>query len=165
MTRIVLIGCSKTKHEIPYDRSRGGCVTPQELYAGSLFTKTVAYAERHSLPWMVLSAEYGVWRSDALRKPYDKCFADLNPAERAIWPVSVAYTLLHELWEPWETNEANEVLKPNQLTFEIHAGADYVHPLVEILQAVGVKVEVPYEGLGIGERLKGYKAGETAAAV
>lgn len=166
-TRIVLIGCSKLKHAQQLDPKRRGRetpVTPQELYAGSLFKKTVAYAERHSLPWLVLSAEYGVWGSTDQRKPYDKSFDDLDPAERAIWPVSVAYTLLHQLWEPWETNEAAEVLRPAQLTFEIHAGADYVHPLAEILRSVGVKVEVPYEGLAIGKRLAAYTASEVAAA-
>jgi len=160
--RIVLIGCSKTKRKIEYDRSRGGCCLPRELYSGQLFTKRVEYAERNSLPWIVLSAEHGIWKPTHLLKPYEASFADLTPADRAIWPVSVACRLLHELWEPWEEDEAQPVLKPAQLTFEIHAGNDYAHPLAEILQMVGVRVELPCEGLGIGEQLALYTSGALA---
>lgn len=161
--RIVLIGCSKTKHKITPDPKRGGRVSPCELYSGQLFSKRVAYAESRKLPWMVLSAEYGVWRPDIEHKPYDNCLADFSPAERAAWHISVAHRLIEELWEPWEMDEG-PVLSPDQLTLEIHAGNDYAHPLAELLRTVGINVELPCEGLGIGEQLALYTSGKLAKA-
>lgn len=154
--RLMLIGCSKTK--LPYvpDRRRGGRLTPEEMYGGQLFLKRVKYAKDRNLPWMVLSAEYGLWRPGSERKPYEATMGEKSPAEFAIWHASVAYCILHELWEQRETGEADGPLRPNQLTVEIHAGRSYSLPLAEILRSVGVVVELPCEGLGIGKQLAFY---------
>ena len=170
--RIVLIGCSKTKKPYRRDASRGGRLTPAELYSGSLFVKRVQYAERSELPWMVLSAQFGLWRSNqelspvmgtCSEVPYDVTMDDLSPADRAAWATSVAHKLVEELWEPFNRNETACPLDPGELTVEIHAGADYWHPLAEILRSVGVNVELPCEGLGIGEQLALYTSGVLAA--
>ena len=70
--------------------------------------------------------------------------------------------LIEELWEPFNLKESDDFLKPSELTIEIHAGADYCHPLAEILTAVGIKVELPLKGLGIGEQLAWYGKQVTA---
>lgn len=154
--RLILIGCSKSKHAVTYDRRRGGRVLPTELYAGQLFPRRVAYAERIGAPWAVLSAEYGLWRPDVEMRPYETTFADLSPADRAVWHICVSHAVAHYLWEPWEEDERNPVLRPRDLTVEIHAGRDYAHPLAENLRAVGIRVELPCEGLGIGKQLAWY---------
>lgn len=154
--KLILIGCSKTKLPYTYDRKRGGKITPTEMYGGQLFRKGVAYAKSLSLPWAVLSAEYGLWNAEAGRAPYDTTMKSLSSAERAAWHLSVASSLVNELWEPWETNLMARPLRADELTVEIHAGSDYAHPLAEILRLLGVIVELPLEGLGIGQRLAWY---------
>jgi hypothetical protein len=156
MNRLMLIGCSKTKKACEYDSRVGGRVVPEQLYGSQLFSKRVDYAKANNLRWYVLSAKYGVWRPTIGMKPYDQTFADMTPADIAAWHSSCALWLLEELWEPFHQKESEEPLKPSELTIEIHAGADYCHPLTEILRALGVKVELPLAGLGIGEQLAWY---------
>lgn len=155
----MLIGCSKTKQPYKSDPKRGGRLTPTELYAGQLFRKRVEYAESRGIPWAVLSARYGLWRPNTEMKPYDQCFKSLSPADKAAWHVGVAGRVIEELWEPFNTNTGS-VLSPKDLIVEIHAGKDYASPLGEILQLLGVIVVCPCEGLGIGEQLAIYTAGD-----
>jgi hypothetical protein len=107
----------------------------------------------------VLSTEYGLWNPNAERKPYDAAMGDKLPAETAAWHLDVASSIVSELWEPWERNEKARPLRPNELTVEIHAGKDYAQPLSEVLRMLGVSVELPCEGLGIGEQLAMYTSG------
>lgn len=158
--RLMLIGCSKTKKPHSPDPRRGGKQTPEEMYGGALFAKQVAYANHAGILWRVLSAEYGMWQPDSQRKPYDATMSEKSKADFAVWHVSVAHSVLHELWEPWESDASQPVLQPKELVVEIHAGRDYAHPLAEILRAVGVRVELPCEGLGIGDRLALYTSGK-----
>jgi hypothetical protein len=156
MNRLMLIGCSKTKKACEYDSRVGGRVVPEQLYGSQLFSKRVEYANAKNLRWYVLSARYGVWRPTIGMKPYDQTFADMTPADIAAWHSSCALWLLEELWEPFHQKESAEPLKPSELTIEVHAGADYCHPLAEILKSVGIVVELPLAGLGIGEQLAWY---------
>lgn len=159
LRRLVCIGCSKTKRDVAPNPKRGNRVTPVEFYGGQLFPLRVQYAESRGLPWVVLSAKYGVWRPDVEQKTYDLRLDDLHPADFAAWHASVAYSLVHELWEPWEADIEQPVLRPRQLTVELHAGEEYCEPLGSILRSLGVVVERPCEGLGIGKQLKAYTTG------
>ena len=156
LNRLMLIGCTKHKHDAGYNPQTGGRVVPEQLYKSALFSKRLDYAEERGLRWAVLSAKYGVWFPNIALKPYDKTFAEMHAADVAAWHVGVAMRLIEELWEPFNLKESNDALKPSELTIEIHAGADYCHPLAEILQAIGIKVELPLKGLGIGEQLAWY---------
>jgi hypothetical protein len=156
MTRLVLIGCSKTKKAVDFDPRTGGRVIPEQLYGSQLFTKRVDYAKAKGMRWAVLSARYGVWFPHIGLKAYDQTFADMEAAEIAAWHVGVAQRLMEELWESYNLGRAVSSLKPSELTVEIHAGADYCHPLAEILKSVGIVVELPLAGLGIGEQLAWY---------
>lgn len=165
---IVLIGCAKTKQKSLFDATGavrpGVRVTPGMLYGGQLFDKRVKYATERSLPWYVLSAKYGVWAQTTLLKPYDYIFAQMEKAERIAWHSSVCNRLVEELWEPFNTGDFPGPIDPSELCIEIHAGADYAHPLAELLQALGIHVELPVSGLGIGEQLAWYSnAGALAA--
>lgn len=160
--RLMLIGCSKTKKPVPKNPTRADCVLPAEFYGSQLFEKRVKYADATGLRWMVLSARYGIWRQTTLLKPYDMSFDELSPADRAAWHIGVANMLVEELWEPFNQNQATGPLLPKQMTIEIHAGADYCHPLAEILRSIGIQVELPCEGMGIGEQLAFYTHGKRA---
>lgn len=162
LTRLMLIGCTKGKQDRPYNNLNGGRVTPEELYVSPLFSKRLDYAQDRNLRWAVLSAKYGVWFPHVEMKPYDMTFAEMTPADVAAWHIGVAMRLIEELWEPWHQKESANWLRLNELTIEIHAGADYCHPLTEILTAVGIKVELPLKGLGIGEQLAWYGKQVTA---
>ena len=162
LNRLMLIGCTKGKQDRPYNNLTGGRVVPEQLYQSPLFSKRLDYAEVKGLRWAVLSAKYGVWFPRIGLKPYDQTFADMTPADVAAWHVGVAQRLIEELWEPFNLKESDDFLKPSELTIEILAGADYCHPLTEILTAVGIKVELPLKGLGIGEQLAWYGKQVTA---
>jgi hypothetical protein len=156
INRLMLIGCSKTKKSCEYDSRVGGRVIPEQLYGSQLFSKRVDYAKAKGLRWAVLSAKYGVWFPRIELKPYDQTFADMEAAEIAAWHVGCAQRLMEEMWEPFHAHLHDGPIKPSELTVEIHAGADYCHPLTEILRAVGIAVELPLAGLGIGEQLAWY---------
>jgi hypothetical protein len=152
----MLIGCSKTKKAVDFDPRTGGRVIPEQLYGSQLFTKRVDYAKARGMRWAVLSARYGVWFPHIGLKAYDRTFADMEAADIAAWHVGVAQRLMEELWESYNLGRSVNSIKPSELTVEIHAGSDYCHPLAEILKAVGIVVELPLAGLGIGEQLAWY---------
>lgn len=155
-SRLMLIGCSKTKKAVDFDPRTGGRVIPEQLYGSQLFSKRVDYANARGMRWAVLSARYGVWFPHIGLKAYDQTFSDMIPADIAAWHVGVAQRLMEELWESYNLGLSVNPIKPSELTVEIHAGADYCHPLTEILRAVGIVVELPLAGLGIGEQLAWY---------
>jgi hypothetical protein len=154
--RLMLIGCSKTKKPIPAGITRMNWVTPEQLYGSQLFAKRVKNATERGIPWAALSARYGVWHPATMLKPYDMTFSHMNAAEKAAWHVGVAMRLVEHLWEPFNQEKTDDAIKPKQLTIEIHAGSEYCDPLADILRAVGINVELPCEGLGIGEQLSLY---------
>lgn len=156
LNRLMLIGCSKTKKAIDFDPRTGGRVIPEQLYGSQLFTKRVDYAKARGLRWAVLSARYGVWFPHIGLKAYDQTFADMEAADIAAWHVGVAQRLMEELWESYNLGRSVSPIRPSELLVEIHAGAEYCHPLAEILKAVGIAVELPLAGLGIGEQLAWY---------
>lgn len=170
--RINLIGCSKSKH-YKYDRKRGGRVAPVELYTGQLFRKRVEHSERLGIQWVVLSAKFGLWRSNDERRPsdtldvdepYNLCMAELSKPERAAWHVDVAHQLINELWEPYHLGLCDGPIDPRELHVEIHAGKDYCEPLRTILEAAGVSVVLPVQGLSIGQQLHWYDQQEKGVA-
>ena len=161
----MLIGCSKTKKAVDFDPRTGGRVIPEQLYGSQLFSKRVDYAKARGMRWAVLSARYGVWFPHIGLKAYDQTFSDMIPAEIAAWHVGVAQRLMEELWEQYNLGQSLNPIKPSELTIEIHAGADYCHPLTEILRAVGIAVELPLAGLGIGEQLAWYCSAKPEAKV
>ena len=161
----MLIGCSKTKKAVDFDPRTGGRVIPEQLYGSQLFSKRVDYAKARGIRWAVLSARYGVWFPHIGLKAYDQTFSDMIPAEIAAWHVGVAQRLMEELWEQYNLGQSVNPIKPSELTVEIHAGADYCHPLTEILKAVGIAVELPLAGLGIGEQLAWYCTAKPEAKV
>lgn len=173
MSRLILIGCSKAKEYKPESR-RGGRVFPRELYSSQLFRARVEYAESIKCEWAVLSARFGLWHSSRELVPcniggsgrvYDTTFDDLNRAERAEWHTSVAHKVVEQLFEPFEVGTSRQPLNPNQLTVEIHAGRSYCQPLAEILKLTGINVQLPCEGLGIGQQLQLYSRRKSIAEV
>lgn len=164
---LILIGCTKTKNKdlfgadsqpLPLARCK-----PAELYTSQLFKFRRQYAEERGLPWIVLSARYGLWHPSRLAKPYDQTFADMDQAEVLAWHSSVCHQLVEELWEPFNEKKADGPIKAEDLTIEFHAGADYCHPLADMLKLLGINVLLPMAGLQIGEQLAWYKQKQLVA--
>lgn len=139
MSRIVLIGCGKTKASDP-------CAA-EDLYTGPLFKARRAYAEATGHSWWIVSAGHGLVDPEQRLEPYDTKGADYAPVDHAAWALTVALALLTELPDD---------VRLREVVVEIHAGAWYAQPLVDVLQALGVGTHLPVEGLGIGEQLAWY---------
>jgi hypothetical protein len=139
VSRVVLIGCGKTKASAP-------CAA-EDLYTGPLFRARRAYAEAADRPWWIVSAQHGLMSPEQITAPYDTAGSDLCAVDHAAWALTVAHSLLDEL---------EDGTRLRDVVVEIHAGAWYAQPLVDVLRALGIGTHLPVEGLGIGEQLAWY---------
>jgi hypothetical protein len=137
MNRVGLVGCVKKK--------RDAAAPAADLYLSPLFRGRRTYVEHSCERWFVLSALHGLVRTDEVLEPYDVTLNDASQGERQAWSDRVL-------------RQIDAALGSCQgLTFEIHAGANYVdHGLRAGLQARGAKVERPAAGLRQGEQVAFY---------
>ncbi len=142
MTTLCLVGCSKTKllHAAP----------AQDLYTSPLFRLGRAWAEQHADHWAILSARYGVLLPDRVIEPYDTTIAEHSPYGRARLSPAEYATWLYASVQAWRCRYATGPTQGPRLI--VLAGREYWAPLVE--RSLPLAVELPLEGLGIGERLK-----------
>ncbi len=130
-TTLFLVSCVSKKAEYP-SRAR-------DLYESDLFRKARAYVEQFNQPWFILSAEYGLVNPDAIIAPYDRTLNTMGFKERRAWADGVSAALVK--------------LMPDLPNVTFLAGQRYREFLTDDLQQRGVKVNVPMEGLRIGEQL------------
>jgi hypothetical protein len=136
--RIGLVGCVKEKSTTAQHA--------RDLYVSTLFTGRRSYVERSCDQWWILSAAHGLVHPDAVLAPYDVTLKDTGRAQRRTWTRSVLHAI-DERVHP----EAGDV-------FELHAGAEYRDfGLVDGLRGRGCKVEIPTEGMRIGQQLRFYQ--------
>jgi hypothetical protein len=137
MTEIGLVSCVKTKRSEP--------ATPKDLYTSPYFSKMRSYAERHHDDWWILSAKHGLLDPDGPTiAPYDKTLSGAPIATRRAWAQDVAEDL----------NDRG--LLTDDVTLVIHAGKDYYGELVPLIKDTGAGIELPTEGLGLGEKQAWY---------
>lgn len=135
--RVGLVGCVKAKQTT--------ASPAEDLYVSTLFTGRRRYVERTCDRWFVLSAKHGLLEPVTLVAPYDETLKTKGRLERRRWSESVLEQIDIALGDV------------TGATFEIHAGAEYRdHGLTAGLRARGAVVEVPVEGLRIGEQLAFY---------
>ena len=135
--RIGLIGCVKEKEPQP--------APARTLYRSPLFHARRAYVERSCSSWFVLSAKHGLVHPDRWLEPYDVTLKNEAPSQRRVWSQDVLAELSRLLGDV------------NGAVFEIHAGVAYRDSgLVTGLEDRGAVVEIPAEGLGLGEQLHFY---------
>jgi hypothetical protein len=141
--RVGLVGCVKQKLHHP--------ATAADLYVSPLFRGRLRYVERTCERWFILSALHGLVRPDALLEPYDVTLNDASQAQRRAWADMVLRQLDAELESCAE------------LTFEIHAGANYADfGLVAGLRARDATVVRPTSGLSMGRQLAFYADADRA---
>lgn len=132
MATIALVSCVKTK--LPH------AARAEELYASALFRALRAYAGTHSDRWYILSAEHGVLSPEKVVDPYEKTLLHMRSEERRRWATAVANQL--------------ELLLPPRCRIVFLAGQRYREHLEPMLRLSGHQVEVPFQGLRMGEQLR-----------
>lgn len=111
----------------------------RDLYASAWFTKARTYVEWQGGPWFILSAEYGLVDPDTIIAPYEKTLNTMGVRERREWAKGVIEQLTTRL--------------PDCEKIVILAGARYREFLMDYLRTRADRVEIPLEGLRIGEQL------------
>ena len=135
--RVGLVGCVKSKQ----DRA----VAARELYTSPLFLGRKRAVELSCDRWFILSALHGLLRPDEVIEPYDLAMANVPRPKRRAWSANVLEALERELGPL------------DDVTFEIHAGADYAdHGLAAVLRAAGAQVEQPTAGMSFGKQRSWY---------
>jgi len=127
-----LVACVKQKRSAP--------APARELDDSVWFRKARQYVEARCDRWWILSAKYGLVAPAETIAPYGKTLRDDAAEQRREW----AQRILEGL---------GEVLTPED-TVILLAGRLYREHLVEDLQERVSQVEIPMEGLGIGEQLQ-----------
>lgn len=135
---IGLISCTKRKQE--------SAAIPRELYEPSaLFRKARSYGTQTHDRWYVLSAKHHVLDPDGPAiAPYDETLTDASIDERREW----SQTVVSQLDE--------RALLGEDITLVLHAGAAYYEELLPLLESKPVSIEIPTEGLRMGETLAWY---------
>lgn len=133
-----LVSCTKKKQEKPS--------LPAELYMESpYFRKMRAYCEEKHDRWYVLSAKHGLLEPDGEPiEPYNKTLRDATVDEKRKWAERVFGQL-----------QSQESLG-EETTLVIHAGHDYYGELLPLLEETNFEIEMPTEGLGLGEKMAWY---------
>lgn len=134
---IYLVACCKEKRE--------GLHAAENLYCSRWFTLARAYVEQQvkqrspHAEWFVLSAKHGLLRPYDKIENYNVSLLDMERGPYLEWLRSVMQRL------------AVEGLAGSRVI--LLAGKEYRHDLQHWLLHCGATVEVPMQGLGIGEQL------------
>lgn len=124
MQHVVLLACSKDKADGP--------APARELYDGTLFRESLAYAETLAPDLiLVLSAKHHVVGIDEELEPYDETLRNKSAAKRRRWADEVM-------------DQIRTIADPETDRFTVLAGQDYREYLLPHLK----HVEVPLEEVG-----------------
>ena len=128
---IALVACVSKKKSHPFPA--------RDLYISDWFIKASAYADHNSDQWFILSAKYGLLDPDSVIEPYDETLNNMPIKSRRTWASKALERLIPKLEDD------------DQVVFL--AGMKYREFLVPPLRSRGFHVEIPMEGLRIGEQL------------
>lgn len=133
---LVLVSCVKSK--------RPHAAKARDLYTSPLFTMARDLAEAHGSEIRILSALYGLVEPDREIAPYEYTLNKLGVAKRRAWAESVLADLL-----PLAKKHGRVVFL---------AGERYREYLVGPISRSGIDVQVPMEGLTLGQQLSWLKS-------
>ena len=138
MKQIGLVSCTKSKRDKP--------ALPRDLYDPSaLFRKARSYCEQHHDTWYILSAKHGLLEPETSEiAPYDETLTDATVDERRTWAAQVEEQL----------SEAGVLSDETELV--IHAGKAYYEYLLPLVKPKVQAIQIPTQGLAIGETLAWY---------
>lgn len=130
-TRTYLVSCVGKKASAP--------TRAAALYTSAWFQKARHHVEADGAPWFILSAEYGLVQPDAVIAPYEKTLNRMGIDARRAWASRVIAQMETEM------PQCEEIV--------VFAGARYREFLIDYLLRHARRVDVPLEGLRIGEQL------------
>lgn len=150
MSRIILVGCGKSK----CDRFAAA----RDLYTGPLFVARRQYAEsqRVKTTWYIVSALHGLLSACDLLLPYDLTIKKMEVADRYGWALQVVLDLLGQLPLRLTARQLRQV------HVELHMGADYAELLGPIILAAGMSYSWPVQGMSQGKQLQYYREQRSA---
>lgn len=128
---IALVSCVKSKQAHP-------CAA-RDLYVSTWFHKARAYVEGLGIPWYILSAEHGLVPPEQVLAPYERTLEGMPVSQRRAWAEKVGCQL-------------SELISPDDQVVVL-AGAHYREYLMPTLNRLAARVQVPMEGMRIGEQL------------
>lgn len=128
---VFLVSCVSKKRSTPAP----AC----DLYISDLFRKERAFIEATGCRWFILSAEHGLVAPEEVIVPYDRTLNTMGIAGRRAWARRVWIQL------------SERVLPVDHIV--IFAGHRYREFLLDPLRQEVACVEIPLEGLRIGEQL------------
>jgi hypothetical protein len=120
-------------------KKRSTAAPAKDLYVSEWFRRARRYVEATKRPWFILSAKYGLVSPDRIVAPYDQTLNDMGVAERRDWVRRVQMAMDHQ------------VVDVDRIV--VFAGARYREFLMPYLKRRATAVEIPLEGLRIGEQL------------
>ncbi len=146
---VALVACCGEKADHP--------APARELYQSHLFRLSLAYAERIlGGEVYILSAQHGLVRLDQVLEPYDLSLREMDAEERAWWGHEVEMQLAEVLGAEHTHEEDAEPLHEFRWNFFLHDPRLRVVLLAGALcrppEILGVTVEEPLAGMGIGQR-------------
>jgi len=119
---------------------RAGRCRARDLYISAWFRKARAYVEGTKMPWFILSAEHGLLHPDTEVEPYERTLNRMPAGERREWARRVGEALVAKI------AGAQHVI--------VLAGERYREFLMPYLTSICPDVQVPMEGMRIGEQLQ-----------
>ncbi len=128
--RIILVSCVSEKDIIAQPA--------RLLYISDWFKKASQYADQNSDNWYILSALYYLVRPDQIIMPYNLTLRSMGIEARKNWAAQV-WTMLSPFLSP-----------SDKIVFL--AGKIYRENLLEPIRCIHCSVEIPMEGLRIGEQ-------------
>jgi hypothetical protein len=129
---VYLVSCVSKKRASPS--------LAKDLYLSDWFLKARRYVEATGCQWFILSAKYGLVHPDQRLEPYEQTLSTMSIADRRAWARHVHVQMEEHL--------------PNVSQVVILAGQRYREFLMDYFQRRGMPVEIPLEGLRIGEQLQ-----------
>ena len=132
---VVLVSCVGQKLERP----AAAC----DIYTSALFTGMRTYAEMRASRWFILSALHGVLKPTQVIEPYEQTLNKMGAKDRQEWTKGVCQSL-------------STLLLPDD-SVTVLAGERYRAGVVPYLRERGFDVEIPMQGLRIGEQLRWLK--------
>lgn len=128
---VYLVSCVSVKGAEPTEA--------RSLYVSDWFKKARSLVERSGAAWFILSAEHGLVHPMTVIAPYERTLNTMSVHERRAWASRVIERMNLEL--------------PRAERIVVLAGRRYREFLMEHLRSVCSDIQVPLEGLGIGEQL------------
>jgi len=131
MTTVAFVSCVKTKTDRP--------MPAKDLYISPWFRMAREYARHHADRWFILSAGAGLVHPDRVIDPYDLTLNGLGTKLRKEWAGMVRGQI-----------ERERLAGTRAIVL---AGTNYREFLMPTLRFVFGNVEVPMEGLMMGQQL------------